>query len=220
MQKFRKAGLLILLLAVPAFIFIFLKLFGINHYDLPTFHPAKNPTTGEVTLSNGDTVYYAVQGLKLLSSRDSAMFTEANLRDKFTVAHVLPTVCSDTCQKALTQLSRVHDLTQSIPQLQFLTITEGGTTGLDSLSNQYGMNSASWVVVTGSQEEVNRAAGEVIRLSQNIPASTQTISLSNRLILIDGVGHIRGYYDAQDIEDVDRLMAEIKVLEYSNSLKK
>ncbi|GAB3169907.1 SCO family protein [Telluribacter humicola] len=221
MHKYRKAGLLIILLAVPAFIFVFLKLFGINHYDLPTFHPVRDPTTGEVALNGSDTVYYTINGLKLSDVRTGEAFTEANLRGKFSVVHLLPAECGDTCQKALAQLSRVHDLTQTIPQLQVISIKETGnaTPELDSLLKQNGANPNSWIVVSGNPEEVSKAAGEVLRLNVNIPEGMQTISLSNRLILIDGNRYIRGYYDAREIDEVDRLMAEIKVLEYSQSLK-
>ncbi|MFN4145036.1 MAG: hypothetical protein ACK4GN_04365 [Runella sp.] len=42
--------------------------------------------------------------------------------------------------------------------------------------------------------------------------SSETIPYARQFILIDKEGYIRGFYDGGDVEDVDRLMAEIKVL--------
>ncbi|HEV7346737.1 SCO family protein [Telluribacter sp.] len=219
MYKYRKAGLLIVLLVVPVFIFLFLKFFGTNHFELPTFHPVKDPS-GQARLTNGDTAYYAIQGLQLNDSQSGENLTETVLQEKFTVVSYLPAPCGDSCRKVLTQLARINDMQQSIPELQILTLTEEGRQEeRRSLYQEYSLNTDSWRVLTGSEEEVKAAAAEVFRMTENIPAGKQTISLSNRLILIDNQKHIRGYYNALDAEDVARLMAEIKVLEYSTSLK-
>jgi protein SCO1/2 len=41
----------------------------------------------------------------------------------------------------------------------------------------------------------------------------ETFIHSEKLILVDKEGYIRGFYDGTDKKDVDRLMLEIKVLQ-------
>jgi protein SCO1/2 len=43
--------------------------------------------------------------------------------------------------------------------------------------------------------------------------------LETKLVLIDADGHIRGYYNASDLEETNRLMAEIKILDYEKKRK-
>ena len=59
MFNIRKAGMLIILLALPAFFFLFLKVLGTNHYDLPRFHPLRD-AAGSIVTDHGDTAYYAI----------------------------------------------------------------------------------------------------------------------------------------------------------------
>ncbi|AYQ34106.1 hypothetical protein [Runella sp. SP2] len=65
MQKYIKAGMLTLVLALPAFIVLFLHSFGENHFELPYFVPAVD-AAGKPILNGKDTVFYqvpsAVQG--------------------------------------------------------------------------------------------------------------------------------------------------------------
>ena len=42
--------------------------------------------------------------------------------------------------------------------------------------------------------------------------SAETIPYTEQFILVDKQGYIRGFYDGTDPEEVDRLMAEVKIL--------
>jgi protein SCO1 len=223
MQKIRKAGLLIVLLVVPAFIFIFLKLFGTNHFELPTYHPVLDAVSGKALLMDGDTVYYAVAGLSLSTLSDGLNQTEQVLTNKFSVVGYLPATCTDTCQRMVTQLKRIQELHETIAQVQILTLQpKPADTGGSPASNPDDLPTTtdSWKVLTGTQQQINDAMHRVFRLDAEVTMGRQTILPDKRLILVDGQRRIRGYYHALDPEDINRLMAEIKVLEYSKSLDK
>lgn len=66
MQKYIKAGMLTLVLALPAFIVLFLHSFGENHFELPYYVPAVD-STGKVIFDGKDTVFYQVR----LKNQDS-----------------------------------------------------------------------------------------------------------------------------------------------------
>jgi protein SCO1/2 len=70
MARFVKAGILLLLLVVPAFVFLFLKIFGQNQFTLQTFFPVIDAKTGKIEIrpaeksglgqENQDTVFYTL----------------------------------------------------------------------------------------------------------------------------------------------------------------
>ncbi len=49
MINFRKAGLLIVTLVIPALVFTFLKFFATNHYDLQHYFPITD-TSGKIVV--------------------------------------------------------------------------------------------------------------------------------------------------------------------------
>lgn len=209
MINFRKAGLLILTLVIPALVFVFLKLFATNHYDLPYYHP-QFTATGDITLNNGDTVFYKVPEITLKKT-DGNSFV-AKLGDgKMTVVNFLPQACDDSCKIVLGQVDRISALTESIPNLQLLTLAENWNG--KNASYPVLMDSKNWLVLTGSTEEVAEVCKRVLKMETKVPKA-KTNSLESKLVLIDTKGQIRGYYNLSDLEETDRLMGEIKILDY------
>ncbi|GAB2783172.1 hypothetical protein GCM10027275_28830 [Rhabdobacter roseus] len=213
MNAFRKAGLLIIVLVVPVLVFLFLKLFGTNHFDLPYYFPLTDPRTGEVSKAGEDTLYYRVSNFTL-QTVDGQAIDEKSLNGKVIVAHTTSGCDEGTCQKVLAQVQRVSTLASTIDNLRVLTILPAE---VDSSTQQImtGYKAQGWLV----QNEDEMSAERIFKLNES-PSTNQTIPLTSRLVLIDPQGYIRGYYDALNPEDVDRLMVEIKILDYGSSLPK
>lgn len=195
MKNFPKAGLLILTLVTPALIFVFLKYFGTNHYVLSYYNPQVN-SNGEIIIENGDTLFSKISEIKLKSAK-------ANVEDKITVISYLPANCTDSCLLMLAQLERVNNLATDIPDLVILSLTED-TKESSGLSGE--MGKGKWNVLQTSEEEAIIAMHEQLGL--------KTENFENKLVLIDKQGFTRGFYNGADSEDADRLMAEIKILQY------
>jgi protein SCO1/2 len=209
MINFRKAGLLIATLVIPALIFVFLKLFATNHYDLPYYHPEIN-AEGSVIVNNGDTLFYTVPSIALMKP-DSSAGTAVFGQGKMTLAGYLPEICDDSCKLYLNQLARLSTLGESIDNLQFLTIAQKWNAA--NADYPEGINTPGWPVLTGTDAEIDSILRNVLKLQTNIPGQ-KTNSLESKLVLIDTHGHVRGYYNAADAEEADRLMGEIKILDY------
>ena len=209
MINFRKAGLLIITLVIPALVFVFLKLFATNHYDLPHYFPVTD-TAGKIVVNNGDTLFYKVPGIRLKNTSGN-MISEDFGNGQVTVVGYLPEHCLATCEIVLGQVERVFSLRQTIPYLNVVTLADKW----DRTNKNYPqtLNTKGWKVLTGSEEEVKNAWNDKLKLLTEI-AGSKTNSLETKLVLIDGEGHIRGYYNASDSEETDRLMAEIKILDY------
>lgn len=210
MKKSRKAGLLILTLVIPALIFTFLRFFANNHYDLPYYYPLVAPD-GSVVNEKGDTVYHQFSKLSLKRG-DTANFISENLLGQVTVVSYLPAECNDTCQLVLSQLERIRALGKEIPELNILTLAENGAKKPAESDN------SEWKVLSAEHESIERSLDE-LRFQTVIP-KREISSLESKLALIDKKGFIRGYYDGSDATEIDRLMAEIKILDYEEKIKK
>jgi protein SCO1/2 len=214
MINFRKAGLLIVTLVIPALVFVFLKYFGTNHYDLPHFFPVKD-NTGKIVVKQGDTLFYKVPVIRL-NNTDGKSIALTPGRGKITVVGYLPEHCLNTCQVVLGQMQRVFDMKEHIANLQLLTLADKWN-GVEDIYPE-SLNTKGWEVLTGSEGQVKRVWNDALKLLTEVPES-KTNALETKLVLIDEDGHIRGYYNASDVEETNRLMAEIKILDYEKKHK-
>lgn len=198
MKKFPKAGLLIVTLVIPALIFALLKLFGTNHYDLPYF-VAEKDGNGSIIVQNGDTLFQQV-------SADCGIFGGVNLDGRLTVVSRTPPNCGEPCERATDELERIAALKAAIPELQVLSI-------------------ASDTVRRGEWQSVRADSATIANcFSKELTDAAKVSDASNgragQIVLIDRNRHVRGFYKAGDGEETDRLMAEIKILDYEKKNEK
>jgi protein SCO1/2 len=213
MSKYRKAGFLIALLVIPVFIFLFLKGFTTNHFDLPYFRPVIE--AGKVKLgSEGDTLYLPVAGWQFVD-KDRAV-SEQSLKGNYVVVWRNIDSIDAPARKIFTNLGRVHGLGTSILDLRIVSLTNVASE-VDSSLNSLGYADTSWRVWANDSRIVKVVTTD---LDRGMTEDQQTIPENNRLVLIDKSGFVRGYYNGLQPAEIDRLMAEIKILDYSDSLKK
>ena len=204
MKNFPKAGLLIVTLVIPALIFIFLKFFARNHYDLPYFNPERN-NVGAIIVQNGDTLFHKVS---------DRIFTKeaAEFRGKLTVIHYLPEACGETCKLVISQLQRISALHAEIPELNVLTLAQDAA---KQNAEVPGVNGKEWKLFTYPESETTSFFEKELGIQKDQLESAQDL-----IILADANGFVRGYYKGVDPEEIERLMAEIKILAYEGNTTK
>jgi hypothetical protein len=203
MKNFPKAGLLIITLVIPALIFVFLRFFARNHYDLPYFNPERN-ASGEILIQRGDTIFHQVKNQILPSKGNS-------INGHLTVVSYLPEVCDDSCSLALSQLQRINATNDKIPEVSVLTLT----TDLEKQKVRIAeLGSGSWKFEKDSLGRISSF------FNKELGYTPELSGISNMFTLIDTKGFIRGYYKGTDPEEIDRLMAEIKILAYEGKSTK
>lgn len=206
-----------LTLAFPVLIFLFLKIFTTNHYDLPYYVPMIDSVRNEVVINEGDTVFYQLGDFRLITTSNETL-TSNQLRGKMTVVSSIRLSNVDGYEKVIGELVRINKLSESYPELMILTLIPEKGTIIEAELEKRKVVSESWKVVSVPDSTKQKYLDTIFHLSEKV-AVPQTISLNNRLSLVDASGYIRGYYNALDPEDIDRLMAEIKILDYSKNLK-
>ncbi|MCU0339765.1 MAG: hypothetical protein MUE30_07760 [Spirosomaceae bacterium] len=162
MKKYFKAGMLTLLLVLPAFIILFLHGFTENHFKLPYLVP-KLDANGAVIMNEKDTVFYQIPDIG---------------GDKIQVVGFF----ADSAVAIAQQMTRVE-----------------------------GLRINDVIVKRVGEEQVALEQFKATPLQKKKPV--KTIPYHEQFMLIDKQGYIRGRYDATDPVDVDRLLAEIKILQ-------
>jgi protein SCO1/2 len=93
---------------------------------------------------------------------------------------------------------------------------------LEKLSEQYGTITGKWFFGAAPADTLRQLAqyefGQTALRPEHFPFRPATEPgnlLANRLLLVDNAQHVRGYYDATDKYEVERLITEINVLLYT-----
>lgn len=220
-SKIWKTGILLVLLGVPVFILIFLNVFGKNNFDLPRYYPLVN-SRDEIQLNEkGDTLYHKIPSFSLLD-QDSVVFESPSLVGKSYVVSFFFTRCGTICPIMNENLYRVYDrLDPEFLRMVSISVDPEYDTPekLLNYSESKEINTELWYFLTGEKAKVY----EIILNAYKLPVSdaseyNETISLdetfihSEKALLIDAEGVVRGIYDATNVADIERLMMEIDVL--------
>ncbi|MBY0426296.1 MAG: SCO family protein, partial [Cytophagales bacterium] len=108
MSKQLKWVMLSLVMALPVFIFIFLHVFGDNHYRVQIFYPEEvieSTLNGKIQY---DTIYHVLPDFHFVS-QDGDSVTPKTLTDKILVSDFVFTRCPGPCPKMTNQLVRVQE---------------------------------------------------------------------------------------------------------------
>jgi protein SCO1/2 len=93
---------------------------------------------------------------------------------------------------------------------------------LQAYGDRFGADPERWQFLTGSKAELYRVALDGLKLaSEEIdPAQRENLNdlyiHSTRMVLVDGAGRVRGYFDGVDADTPERLRAAIRRLQREN----
>jgi protein SCO1/2 len=222
----RQTILLGLLLLVPVLAFLFLYGFGRNHYALPTYLPER---ADSVRTSAGgwqrDTVFHRVRPFQLRISGGRTLVSKELDKGMYVVQFYVPGEASEPAARAL---ARIQERFRPEQRVRMVTLvpTEGTDAATDAkvekLSEQYGTITGKWVIGAVPTDTLHQLAqyefGQAALRPEHFPFKPATEPgnlLPGRLLLIDNARHVRGYYDATDKYEVERLITEINVLLYT-----
>jgi protein SCO1/2 len=215
-----KALILGILLLVPILILAFVSLFGEHHFTLKTYF-TKLDATGKVQYTaNGDTIFQQVPTFSLISHIGKAV-TAADLQEAIYVTNFFYTACPATCRKISSQLVRVQEAFESNPEVKIVSVTvepeRDSAAVLQAYAAEYGAKEDKWLFLTGDRQEVYKLAQEGFQLTDGEAVGRQDLIQTDKLMLVDKEGKVRGIYDATSVKEIDRLITEINVLldEYS-----
>jgi protein SCO1/2 len=229
----KKAIILFVVLILPVFIYLGLKTWGTNHFVLPRYIPAIDSTTGEIKMgkrlnprwneSELDTIFQTIPAFNLINEKGQK-FSSSSLKGKIYVASFFFTRCGTICPKITGQLSRVQDTFNQDPDLKLVSISVDPAFDhpekLQAYAKRFDANEGQWTFLTGEKKVIypliltgfHVPLADASEYDAAIKNPDETFIHSERLVLVDKEGVIRGFYVGPDKKEVDRLLVEIKVL--------
>ncbi len=221
-KKIVKAGILIVLLVVPALVFIFLKTFGENKFDLPYFFPEVN-SNGTVKVVDGDTLFHQIPDFTLNTSNGED-FSLNKKASELKVVSFFFTRCGTTCPITNKYLSRIVDNFKGDSRIKIISITVDPEHDTEEVLAEYAKSLSNsltnWYFLTGDKKTIYDLAIKEFKLPVSDASSydslitniDETFIHSDKLILLDEKNFVRGIYSGTNNEETDRLKLEIKVL--------
>ncbi len=211
---------LVCILLVPVLIFTFLRGFGQNEYDLPIFfqNGVDNPFQECPSTDSGQHVIPEFSFV----NQDGQPVGSKEMEGKITIVDFFFTSCPSICPVMSTEMERVQDMFRDNPKVQIMSISidpEYDTPQiLKDYSIEHGAVSGKWHFLSGPKLETYQLArcGFVLPTIDGNGIADDFVH-SDKFILIDELGRIRGYYSGTNREDVDLLMLETKVLLHGKS---
>ncbi len=223
-KSYKNLAILLVILVLPALFIIFLWTGKTQHKKLPVMYslrlPDFDPTFIEGTLGcepNFEDSTHTTIPFSLTNQLGKTM-TQDDLRGNIYVANFILTRCTQNiCPKMASEMIRVQEAFKDDKDVKIVSYSIDPTYDtpeiLKEYAKKYDADNSKWFFLTGSEEEIFQQA----KCSYFLPAQKNdtyvNIDHSERFVLIDKKGRIRGYYKGTELVDVDRLIHEIQVLQ-------
>ncbi len=157
-----------------------------------------------------------------LVDQAGSVFADTALRDRVWVASFIYTSCPGPCPILVRRVAELQKDFSSDPRLRLLSFSVDPARDSPELLRDYaklhGIDGSQWKLLTGEPETVVALVRDgfslVLAAAGDLPAGEQArvaVSLqgpvihSVHLVLIDGEMRVRGYYDSNDPEALQRL---------------
>jgi len=221
----KKFLILVFILFIPGFFYYLLTLKGQNRYHALSIFGPKKPVQRYDSVKGkyiSDTIYHAIGDFRL-TDQDGKQISLASLHDKVIVAGFFYTHCPTLCTTINGYIDSLDRNYAKSKMVNFLSITvdpKRDTVGvLKNYAKQFADRDSKWRFLTGDTSTIYNLARKGF-LVNAVDAGNGEFIYSDKLVLIDSHGRIRGYYTGASLTDVSRLNDEIKVLVKQELLEK
>src|SRR5690554_428355 len=212
-----KVMVLICILLIPVLIILFLRNFGENRYDIPVFfEQGVEDPFGVCDYPPGQQHY--IPDFSFVA-QDSSRIGREQMEGKITIVDFIFTSCPSICPIMSNEMERVQDAfrDEDLVQIYSISIDPDYDTPavLAAYADKHGASPDKWFFLNGSKE----ITYDLARCGFALPivdgeGRPDDFVHSDKFILVDEKGRIRGYYSGVEREGVDQLILETKILLY------
>ncbi len=175
------------------------------------------PILGEVdTDSLGDTIYHTIPEFSFVN-QDNQITNSSSLKGKIYVADFFFTTCPSICPIMTKQLTRVQKEFSKDTALKIISFTvdpdKDKSEVLKTYADKNGANTDQWSFYTGEKQKIYRLGQKgFLLVAPEYRNDTIDFLHSDKLVLVDQLSRIRGFYSGTDSTEVDQLIKDIKLL--------
>jgi len=219
--------LVAMLLAIPCFIIIFGKM---NHSfsTLPYFYPVDVQLVEQDGNMVSDTIWHTIPEFSLLN-QDSVLIDRSLIEGHVTVVDFFFTTCTTICPKMTRQMKTLAWMLEGeyFKDIKYLSISVDPEFDTPAVLREYARMMESknpqWTLATGNKDEIYDLGvnGFFLTTQEDLSAAGGFLH-SEKFVLLDKEGHIRGYYNGTSPDETRDLSEDVKMLigEERKGLKK
>jgi protein SCO1/2 len=148
-----------------------------------------------------------------LTSQRGRRVTGADLAGRPYVASFLFTRCTTVCPGLVRQLARVQEATTIRLVSYSVTPAIDTPSVLDAFGKAHGVDADRWLLLTGDATRIYAAARQFYFADDGRVDGDDTFLHTEKVLLVDGEGRLRGVYNGTLAHDVDRLIADAAALD-------
>lgn len=156
-----------------------------------------------------------------LTAHTGQPLTLQDLRGKIWVANFFFTSCQSICPIMQENMVEVQKAFAGNPAVQIVSFTVDPERDTVSVLREYARRKGAipdkWLFVTGAKKDIYHLARKGFKLAaddvpEEIQGTRHDFIHSEKFVLVDAGGRIRGYYSGLDMEQVHRLIEDVQKL--------
>ena len=163
--------------------------------------------------------YHTVANFSL-TNQNGKNITEKDYASKIYIADFFFTTCPTICPIMTKNMFDIQELIKNDSEV--LLLSHSVTPKIDSVAQlkkyalEKGVDDTKWNLVTGDKKQIYELARKsYLAVKDNGDGGPYDMIHTENFILVDKERRIRGFYDGTKKEEVDRLMADLKILQAS-----
>ncbi|SEM08419.1 protein SCO1/2 [Aquimarina amphilecti] len=160
--------------------------------------------------------YHKIADFSLLN-QNGEKITQANYKDKIYVADFFFTTCQTICPIMTDHMKLIQSRLKNDPDVKLLSHTvipeTDGVPQLKEYAIRKGVDDTRWNLVTGDKKHIYDLARKSYLVAKtNGDGGPYDMIHTENFVLVDKKKRIRGFYDGTDLDEIERLLEDIKVL--------
>ncbi|MBT9186755.1 SCO family protein [Zobellia russellii] len=209
--------------------FFGLVLLGLSAVIMYLFYNALQPpkilTIYQPTMVNPELVdstlqykrkYHTIADFSLIN-QNGKNITQADYNDKIYIADFFFTTCPTICPIMTKNMASIQERIKGFDDVMLLS--HSVTPEIDSVAQlkkyaiEKGVDDSKWNLVTGDKKQIYELARKsYLAVKDDGDGGPFDMIHTENFILVDKKKRIRGFYDGTNEEEVEKLMADLKIL--------
>ncbi len=150
-----------------------------------------------------------------LTAHTGSPFTNRDLRGTITIADFIFTSCAGSCPVMSMTMEELQDTFRTAPGLRFLSVSVDPEHDTPEILSRYAAAHhaipGKWTFLTGARRTIVSLTRDGFHLATDVDPDSG-IMHSEKFVLIDDDGSIRGYYDSGDESALHQLVSDARHL--------
>ncbi len=197
-------------IAIPAFfILMFRPLSKVPRPKSP------RPMFAMGVTESGDSIFHTIPNIKLATHLGDSLELDS-MDGKMFVVDFFFTTCPGVCPKMTTQMERIQKSFIKDEKVKLVSISvdeaKDSVAALKAYADIHNAVPGKWFFLRGSKEEIFDLAQKGFFVTAKDDDGPEDFIHSEKLILVDWNGNIRGYYNGLDSVSVNKLMGDLVLL--------